>query len=172
MKKKRWGKIGQVAIKLDMSKAYDRVEWDYLKRVMEKMGFHAKWVQLIMACITTTHFSVIVNGNPTGYILPSRGLRQGDPLSPYLFLFCAEGLTMLLRKAKTEGIIRGLVASRDGPCILHLLFANDSLLFCHASVEECQQVNSLLNLYEAASGQKVDTDKTSLFFSNNTRLET
>ena len=172
MKKKRWGKIGQVAIKLDMSKTYDRVEWDYLKRVMEKMGFHAKWVPLIMACITTAHFSVRVNGNPTCYILPSRGLRQGDPLSPYLFLFCAEGLTTLFRKAEIEGIIRGVAASRGGPCISHLLFADDNLLFCRASVEECQQVKSLLNLYEAALGKKVNTDKTSFFFSSNTGFET
>ena len=136
------------------------------------MRFHAKWVQLIMACITTAHFSVLVNGKPTGYILPSRGLRQGDPLSPYLFLFCAEGLTALLRMAKTDGIIRGVAASRGGPCISHLLFADDSLLFCCASVEECQQVISLLNLYEDASGQKVNIDKTSLFFSSNTSFET
>ena len=102
------------------------------------MGFHAKWVQLIMACITTTHFSVLVNGNPTGYILPSEGLRQGDPLSPSLFLFCAEGLTALLRKAETDGTIRGVAASRGVPCISHLLFADNNLLFSHASVEECQ----------------------------------
>ena len=138
---------------------------------MEKMGFHAKWVQLIMACITTAHFSVLVNGNPIGYILPSRGLRQGDPLSPYFFLFCAEGLTALLRKAETNGIIRGVEASRGGPCISHLLFADDNLLFCRASVKECQQVNSSLNLYEVASGQKINIDKTSLFFSSNTGLE-
>ena len=136
------------------------------------MGFHAKWVQLIMACITTTHFSILVNGNPTGYILPTRGPRQGDPLSPYLFLFCAEGLTALLRKAETDGIIRGVAASRGGPCISHLLFADDSLLFCRASVEECQQVISLLKLYKDALGQKVNTDKTSLFFSSNTSFET
>ena len=172
MKKKRWGKIGQVAIKLDMSKAYDRVEWGYLQRVMEKMGFRAKWVQLIMACITTAHFSVLVNGSPTGYILPSRGLRQGDPLSPYLFLFCAKRLTTLLRKAETDGIIRGAATSRGGPCISYLLFVDDILLFCCALVEECQQVNSLLNLYEAALGQKINTDKTSLFFSSNIGLET
>ena len=86
MKKKSWGKIGQLAIKLDMSKACDRVEWVYLQRVIEKMGFHAKWMQLIMTCITTAHFSVLVNGNPTCYILLSGGLGQGD-LSPYLFLF-------------------------------------------------------------------------------------
>ena len=136
------------------------------------MGFHAKWVQLIMTCITTAHFSVLVNGNPTGYILPSRGLRQGDPLSPYLFLFCVKGLTALLRKAETDGIIRGVAASRGGPYISHLLFADDSLLFCRASVEECQQVNSLLNLYEAASGQNVNIDKTSLFFSSNNGFKT
>ena len=98
-----------------------------------------------MACITTAHFSVIVNGTPTSCILPSRGLRQGDSLSPYLFLFCVGGLTALLRKAESDRIIRGVATSRGGPCISHLLFADDSLLFCHASVEECQQVNSLLN---------------------------
>ena len=135
------------------------------------MGFHAKWVQLIMACITTAHFSILVNGNPIGYIFPFRGLRQGDPLSPYFFLFCAEGLIALLRKAETNGIIRGVEASRGGPCISHLLFADDNLLFCRASVKECQQVNSSLNLYEVASGQKINIDKTSLFFSSNTGLE-
>ena len=120
-----------------MSKAYDQVEWGYLQRVIEKMGFHAKLVQLIMACITTAHFSVLVNGNSTGYILPSRGLRQGDPLAPYLFMFCAKGFIALLRKAKTDGIISGVATSRCGPCISHLLFADDILLFCLASVEEC-----------------------------------
>ena len=87
-------------------------------------------------------------------------------------MFCAEGLIALLRKAKIDGIIRGVAASRGGPCISYLLFADDILLFCCALVEECQQVNSLLNLYEAALGQKINTDKTSLFFSSNTGLKT
>ena len=89
-----------------------------------------------------------------------------------LFLFCVEGLIVLLRKAETDGIIRRVAASRGGPCISHLLFVYDNLLFCHALVEECQQVNSLLNLYEAALGQRINTDKTSLFFSSNIGLET
>ena len=101
-------------------------------------GVSCKMVQLIMACITNAHFFVLVDGNPTGYILPTRGPRQGDPLSPYLFLFYAERLTALLRKAETDGIIRGAAANKGGPCISHLVFADDILLFCRASVEECQ----------------------------------
>ncbi|XP_075645356.1 uncharacterized protein LOC142616374 [Castanea sativa] len=113
-----------------------------------------------------------VNGNPTSYILPSKGLRQGDLPSPYLFLFFVEGLTAMIKKAELDGLVRGVVASRGGPCVSHLLFVDDSLLFYRVLVEACQQVNSLLNLYEVASRKKVNANKTSLFFSSNTRLET
>ena len=86
-----------MAMKLDMSKAYDKMEWCFLEQILLKLGFQESWVALIMKCITTVSYSILVNGEPKGMIKPSRGLRQRDPLSPYLFLFCAKGLNALLR---------------------------------------------------------------------------
>jgi hypothetical protein len=94
------GKQGFMALKLDISKAYDLVEWNFLEAIMRKIGFTYQWVQLIMKCVRTVTYRVLINGQPHGRILPTRGIRQGDPLSPYLFLICAEGLSHLLRKAK------------------------------------------------------------------------
>ena len=157
-----------MALKLDMVKAYDRMEWIFLEKILLRMDFHETWVAMIMQCITTVSYSIMVNGEPKGLIHPSRGLRQGDPLSPFLFLFCAEGLNALLTQAARTGEIRGYSICRSGPKITHLFFADDCLLFCRATSFECEKIQNILAWYEVASGQQVNSDKTMAFFSRNT----
>ena len=168
MKHHMHGRKGSIALKLDMSKAYDRVEWKYLLEIMHQMGFHHRVINLIAECLRTVSYSVLINGVPHGCFRPSRGLRQGDPLSPYLFLLCMEGLHGLLKSAAHFGDIHGVSISRTGPKLSHLFFADDSLLFCRATVPECQRVMDILHTYEAASGQKINREKTTLFFSKST----
>ena len=165
------GKEVLMAIKLNMSKANDRVEWVYLEAMMRKMGFHEKWISLIMMCVSTVSYSMLINGEPKGRIIPLRGLRQGDPISPYLFLLCAEGLLAMLKKEERERYIKGIAVSRGAPSISHLLFADDSIVFYRATIEECNGVFKVLQDYEADLGQKLNKEKTSLYFSKNTSRE-
>ncbi|XP_075656605.1 uncharacterized protein LOC142626783 [Castanea sativa] len=125
-----------------------------------KLGFDEKWIALISTCIRTVSFSVLVNGEPHGLFQPNRGLRQGDPLSPYLFILCAEGFHSLIKQAENAGSIRGVSLCKDGPKVSHLFFADDSLLFCRANEHECQAVLEVLEKYEQASGQQINWDKT------------
>ena len=124
-----------------------------------------------MGCVKTVSYLVLVNGEPCGMIQPTRGIRQGDPLSPFIFLLCIEGLNGRIKKAENNGEIHGFSLYRRGPKLTHLLFADDSLLFCRATIEECGKVLEILNMYEEASGQKVNRSKTALFFSKCTRRE-
>jgi hypothetical protein len=161
-----------VTLKLDMSKGYDKVEWVFLEKIMLQMGFHSKWVSMVMECVRTVSYSVLVNGDPKGFFHPSRGLRQGDPISPYLFLLCAEGLQALLASAASSNQIQGLSISCGGPVLTHLFFADDSVLFCRATLSNCHAIQEILRKYERVSGQQINHDKTTLFFSAATSPET
>ncbi|KAK1678512.1 hypothetical protein QYE76_039360 [Lolium multiflorum] len=100
-----------------MSKAYDRVEWEFLRQMMMKMGFNHSWVDVVMRCVTTVTYRIKVNGQATEQFTPTRGLRQGDPLSPYLFVICAEGLIALLKQAERQGRLCGLKICPRAPSL-------------------------------------------------------
>lgn len=116
------------AYKLDLSKAYDRVDWRFLEMAMNRLGFAHRWVRWIMSCVTSVRYSVKFNGTLLRSFIPSRGLRQGDPLSPFLFLFVADGLSLLLKEKVEQNILTPIKICRNAPSISHLLYADDTLL--------------------------------------------
>ena len=138
---------------------------------MLKLGFPDMWVDRVMSYMTSSSFSIQISGKAYGNIYPLRGLRQGDPLSPYLFLLCAKGFSSLLAKAQEEGRLHGVSICRRAPAISHLLFADDSLLFCRANQEEVQVVSKVLQTYATAFGQCINFEKSSVYFSSNTTRE-
>ncbi|KAL5543315.1 hypothetical protein UlMin_007099 [Ulmus minor] len=164
MRKGRFSNGNKAALKLDMSKAFDRVEWIFIEEVMLQLGYDKRWVEKIMRCVSSVSFSFLLNGDVCGSIVPSRGIRQGDPLSPFLFLFCSEGLTSLLVKAESNGSLKGLNFGNDGFSVSHLLFADDSFLFLDANRSNFETLSAILKLYCAASGQIVNFDKSEICF--------
>jgi hypothetical protein len=155
------------ALKLDMAKAYDRVEWIYLQSIMLKLGFSEGFVSLIMKCVQTVKFSVRVNGHFSDMFSPTRGIRQGDPISPYLFLLCAEGLSSLLKFSGPNYLAKGIRVGVHAPWISHLLFADDCLLFTQASARAGRRLMDILQVYQEGSGQMVNIQKSAIFFSAN-----
>lgn len=130
-----------------------------MKALMLKMGVHHCFVDLIMARISSVSYSVLVNKVSSGYIKPSRGIKQRDPISPHLFLLCSEGIFALLRHAAQQRQLHGVSISWNGPQLTHLLFVDNSFLFYQASLYKCNIIKEILQTYESASGQKINCDK-------------
>ncbi|KAK3189426.1 hypothetical protein Dsin_028987 [Dipteronia sinensis] len=154
-------KNGSMEIKLDVSKAYDRVEWVFLEGMMHKLGFSKKWTSLILRCVESVTYSFLINGEMCGNIKSSRGLKQGALFrhSFSFFLFCTEGLTSLIQGAQKRGTVTGFKCSRGGPVVTHHFFADDSLLFTKANEANCVALKSLLDDYARASDQVINSDK-------------
>lgn len=147
-----------------MSKVYDRVEWNFVEILLEKLGFDGIWIRWVMACISTVSYTVLLNGRSDGFIKPERGIRQGDPLLPFLFILCAEALVGTLNQSEAAGKLQGIRLGVGGPAVHHLLFADDSLLLCRANVADSEEVVKCLERYGDASGQLINPAKSSIIF--------
>lgn len=153
-----------MAIKIDMSKAFDIVEWSFLEILLEKLGFDRIWVRWVMSCVSSVSYSILLNGQSHGFIKPERGIRQGDPLSPFLFILNAEALVHVLNIEETKGELHGIKLGKQGPAVHHLLFSDDSLLMCKADTAECSVIADCLKRYGDASGQEINKLKSSIIF--------
>ncbi|CAL1390539.1 unnamed protein product [Linum trigynum] len=160
---------GYMALKVDMEKAYDRVEWPLLLAVLDKMGINSVWQGWVLKCLRSSSFTVHMNGTPSSYFSPSGGLWQGDPLSPLLFVLCTEGFAALLSKPFPSGSCRESKWCHV-PRIFHLFFADDSYLFRRDNLQECENLIEVLKEYEEHSGQRVNLAKSAVFFSKNIAL--
>jgi hypothetical protein len=159
-------KIPGMLIKLDLSKAFDRLSWQYLRSVLESFGFDNHWVDWILKLTSSAFFSILVNGTPSRPFRSTRGIRQGDPLSPFLFVIMAEGLGRYLKAAVLEGSLDGLPLHNLHPAPSHSQFVDDTLLLNTPSVREATKLNSILSDFSDASGMLLNLDKSKLFFFN------
>ncbi|CAA7399339.1 unnamed protein product [Spirodela intermedia] len=155
-----------------MEKAFDRIEWSFLIKVLRCFGFTDDFIDLVDACVRENHFSLLVNGSSTPFFTATRGLRQGDPLSPTLFILVEEVLSRSLTRAINQGLIRPYYSKRGCPIISHSLFADDAILFLNGCETSIRRLMSIISRYERAAGQLVNASKSSFMVGPSTPIET
>ena len=148
-------------LKIYLSKSYDKVNWLYIHMLLIHLGFGIAFFRWIMSCVTTVSFSVLINGAASPFFHAERGLRQGCPLSPLLFLLVVEGLSLLLKKAHSEGGLIGIVVAQHLQ-ITHLLFLDDVLILCSGRVQYVNTISNILGLFSFATGMEINDGKSTL----------
>lgn len=152
-------------LKIDMAKAYDRVDWSFILWILQSFGFSSHICSLMKECVHSPWFSLMMNGTYKGFFKPSRGLRQGDPLSPYLFIIMQEVLSRLLRKSFEERRIGYFSHPVGSPLVSHLFYADDLLVFANGEKRSLHRLINIFYHYAKGSGQLINKDKSVIFFS-------
>ncbi|KAK8929024.1 hypothetical protein KSP39_PZI017553 [Platanthera zijinensis] len=155
-------KDGFMAIKLDMEKAFDRIQWSFVRRALQAFNFPIGWINLILECISNPRYGLLINGVRASWINATCGLRQGCPLSPYLFIICSEFLSLLIKI--NHHPVLGIKLSTSASKISHLLFADDTLLFGTATTGTVKCFSSVINDYCSYSGEAINPTKSSILF--------
>ncbi|GKE24724.1 putative RNA-directed DNA polymerase, eukaryota, reverse transcriptase zinc-binding domain protein [Tanacetum coccineum] len=150
-------------LKVDFERAFDTLNWSFLDSIMAQMGFSSKLRNWISACLHSAFTSILVNGSPTPEFKLEKGLRQGDPLSPFLFILVVEDLNVVLEEAKNRHIFKGVEVGRDKVNVLHLQFADDAIVLGDWSYSNIKNLSSILTCFHIASGLMVNFNKSQLF---------
>eukprot|EP00253_Pinus_taeda_P015937 PITA_15937 len=153
-------------IKLDLSKTYDRINWQYLKEILGSFGFSNRWIKWVHSFISTPNFSILFNGTPSKTFKASRGIRQGDPISPFLFILATEGLGRYLKKERVTDNIKGLRLWGNELPITHQQFVDDIMLFGEPTIREVRNMKKVLDLFAEASGMEINKEKSCTFIFN------
>jgi hypothetical protein len=157
-------KLKALVLKLDLKKAYDCINWDFLRMILIQTGFGLLITNWIMSCVISASYAVLINGETTSFFQSGRGLRQGCPLSPLLFILVMEGLSLLLKKGQVEGKLTGVKVSRLVK-ILHLFFMDDVLIMTRASLQEWKEIDDILKNFCRATGLAVNLSKSTFHHS-------
>lgn len=155
-----------MAIKIDLEKAFDKIEWGFIRQMLFLINIHEHLISLILSCISSSKLAILLNGKPTEYFKPSRGIRQGGPLSPYLFILRIKFLSMLIHHQISLGLWKLIQFSNHGPLISLTLFADDVFLFVKASLKNAHSINMVLQSFASSCGLIVNKIKSIFFFPN------
>ena len=164
---KKKARVGYMAIKIDLEKAYDKLEWNFIRDTLIRANLLTDLIDIIMSCISSVSTSILFNGECLEPIYPSRGIRQGDPLSPYIFILCMEYLGQLIEGKCNAHLWQPVKASRSGPAFSHLFFADDLVLFAKVDGTNCSTIRDVLDEFCNLSGQTISVTKLRVYFSPN-----
>lgn len=171
IKSKKEGRVHFAALKIDLSKAYDHLSWNFSELVLQKTGFSQPWINIIMQCVSTVTYSILINGAPTVSFRPSQGIRQGDPLSSYLFILCVNILSCMLLDMEGKGLVQGIELRKGEIPITRMFFVDSILIFMKINKQTPGRLKDTLESFCKMSGKNINDGKSTMTVSPNCNVE-